>query len=126
MIRWLAVALAVAFPVPGGAEGMSGVWRAAGAESGYLHIRLGPCGYDIAQICGQVVAVVDMPAGDMVGRAVLTGMKPAGPGRWGEGQVRFPGSERVHPARAAVTGDTLSVRGCVALLCRGQVWARVE
>ena len=126
MIRWLAVALAVAFPAPGWAEGMSGVWRAAGADSGYLHIRLGPCGYEIEQIYAQVVSVVDMQFEDRVGLAVLTGMKPAGPGRWAEGQVLFPGSERVHPARAVVTGDTLSVRGCVALLCQGQVWTRVE
>ncbi|WP_300973123.1 DUF2147 domain-containing protein [Sphingomonas sp. LHG3406-1] len=61
------------------------------------------------------------------GEQMLTGLKPAGPGRW-KGQVYVPKvRSKVGSTVTMQSRDRMSVTGCVAgVICKTQVWTRVN
>ncbi|WP_112324008.1 DUF2147 domain-containing protein [Oceanibium sediminis] len=126
MKRALIVLLSLLLPGAAAAQDVSGLWRTEAAAPGdALRVRVGPCGYDTGLICG----VIEGAAGSddaLVGKPVLTGMIAAGPGRWIGGQVWVRDEGRTYPARMVLSGDRLTVEGCVAVFCKGQAWTRVK
>jgi uncharacterized protein (DUF2147 family) len=129
MLRILIALAALAAPglaAAQSAEGQSaqGLWRTATAKSGAsLDVRIAPCG---ALLCGTIAAAHDTDRTDLVGRAILSGMKPDGPGKWSDGAIWAPDDDRTYRARMTLDGDALKVQGCVAVFCRGQTWTRIR
>jgi uncharacterized protein (DUF2147 family) len=127
MLKILAVFAIIAMPTLTMAQGAEGVWRTAPSDSGAsLNVRIGPCAGAAGRLCGEIVEVFGSDRTDLVGRTMLRDMAPDGPGRWSGGTIWAPDDDRTYRSRMRLTGGDLEVEGCVAVFCRGQVWARVE
>jgi uncharacterized protein (DUF2147 family) len=111
------------------APGIAGDWL---NEDRSAVVRIGPCG---AALCGRIVRVLaaGAPATDirnpvralrarpLVGLTVLSGFSASGAG----GRAYNPRSG--HSYRATLRRNpngTLRVTGCVAVICRSQIWTR--
>ena len=111
------------------APSFGGDWLTAD-QSAVVHI--GPCG---TGLCGHIVRVLASGAPDsdvnnpdralrsrpLAGVAVLSGFTSAGSG----GRAYDPKTGRSYSASLHLNADgTLRVTGCVAIICRSQVWTR--
>ena len=108
----LCLAIAGLFALSGAAvaEPIVGDWR---TEPGAI-ARIAPCG---SQIC------VTLTTGDHSGKQIGQ-MTPRGEGRY-RGTITDPADDRTYSGNATVTGNTLSMQGCVAaIFCRTQTWTR--
>lgn len=106
-------------------------------------IRIAPCAGQAERLCGTITWLKPRPAGaaapktksgapapspdSFIGKTILVGMKPNGPGKWKDGKFVIPGADREIKATMQLAKDgTLRVNGCVAaVLCGGQNWRRV-
>jgi uncharacterized protein (DUF2147 family) len=111
------------------AQPVEGLWR---NPIGSAIIRVAPCG---ALLCGTVVwasargqAEVAKNTSHVVGTTVLTGVKRRAPNRW-TGHLYIP-DDNIHvSARLELESyGSLKLTGCglVGLICRTQIWTRVD
>lgn len=94
-------------------------------------VRIAPCG---SAWCGKVVRASAKQQAkaarngveDLEGAQMLTGLRPAGPGRW-KGQVYVPKvRSKVGSIVTMQTPNRMSVSGCfLGVVCKTQVWTRV-
>lgn len=130
----LALALALAAPPQGGAD-IAGTWRLQN-EKALVHI--GSCG---AHLCGKITKILkplpyrkshDLNNPDpalrgrsIVGITILSGLDRDGD-EW-RGQIYDPVHGKSYRSVVSLGDDgTLQVKGCVAFLCKTQVWARAD
>ena len=66
----------------------------------------------------------DPGAEDVLGLRIVWGFTPDGD-RWKGGRILDPEAGKTYRANIRRNGDALAVEGCVAFICRGQVWTRV-
>jgi uncharacterized protein (DUF2147 family) len=96
-----------------------------------VSVRVAPCGY---LICGVVIradatAIDDARDGgyaQLIGLQIMTGYRPAGPGRW-IGRVLVPDLGHVFSSHIdLIDPDHARVAGCLIgqHLCQSQVWQR--
>lgn len=93
------------------------------------------------RIAGKVVEVLDLKAGPdpkcdkcsganhgkpIKGLVILWGLKPDGDGGWAGGRVLDPENGKDYKAKLELLdgGRKLGMSGCIAFLCRQQVWLR--
>ena len=108
---------------------------------GNSHVRIAPCANDAATLCGKIVWLAEplTPEGKpkldrnnldaalqtrpILGLAIVTGMRPAGAGKWSDGQIYDPtvGKSYNSNMKLGQPGE-LVVEGCILFLCRGQTW----
>lgn len=130
----LALAMTTQFAV---AADAIGTWKSEKADDGgYIHVSVGPCANDPANLCGVIVdAFNDDPAAmdkarvaELRGKIMIKGMEPDGAGTWSNGTIWAPDEDETYSAKMQLNGDVLKVSGCVlaGLICRGQDWIRVE
>ena len=126
----LAVTAMVALAGAAAADPAHGTWQTEVDDGAFAHVELGPCA-DPAKVCGTIVRTYrdggtpyESPN---IGRQLVIDMAPQGGGDY-EGSVWRPANDRVYIGRMEVSGDRLSLRGCVAggLICARQNWVRVE
>jgi uncharacterized protein (DUF2147 family) len=93
-------------------------------------VRIEPCG---DALCGRIVWVWDeapAPAADaapLVGREVITRMRADGVQRWSGGRLFNPEDGREYRGSLQLTSPSrLVLEGCVLVVCRQQVWRRVD
>jgi uncharacterized protein (DUF2147 family) len=57
---------------------------------------------------------------------ILWGLKPDGAGRWGDGNVLDPENGKTYRSKIELLegGTRLGMSGCIAFICRQQVWIR--
>lgn len=114
-------------PLPASAQAESplGLWRteAVGKTGAFLDVRIAPCG---EALCGTVEATHNTRRTDLVGQTLMTGMVPDEEGGWGSGTIVAPDNGKEYAGSMWLEGGDLKVRGCVTLLCRSQVWTRVN
>jgi uncharacterized protein (DUF2147 family) len=57
---------------------------------------------------------------------ILWGLKPDGPGKWNGGTVLDPENGKSYKSRIELLegGNKLGMSGCIAFICRQQVWIR--
>ena len=107
-----------------------GRWR---NPHGSVIVSLAPCG---EALCGVVQWASDAAKADarrggteqLVGTEVLSQFTPKGPGRW-RGRLFVPDLNKRPKAEMRLAGpDQLKVTVCGAagLLCKSQIWQRVE
>ena len=58
------------------------------------------------------------------GRQIVWDMEPRGNGSYRDGQIYAPDRDRTYASNMTLSGDTLSVEGCVLFFCRAQTWTR--
>ena len=60
------------------------------------------------------------------GMVILWGLKPDGPGKWSGGSVLDPENGKTYKSKIELRegGARLGMFGCIAFICRQQVWIR--
>ena len=108
-------------------------------------VRIAPCRNDASRLCGNIVSMpqpndasgqrkrdVNNPDAAMRSRTILglpliTGFKPAGPGKWDGGKIYNPEDGKTYNSKMEVTAKgTLKVSGCVLVICKAQTWTRAN
>ena len=128
VIALLAIAAASSTqPAPDSAA-IDGDWRNPG---GSVVVTIAPCG---AAMCGRVSWASDQAKADarrggtdpLVDTQLMTGFKPAGPGKW-RGRLFIPDLNRRSKAELRLLGTgQLKVTGCAVgrVICKSQYWTR--
>jgi uncharacterized protein (DUF2147 family) len=131
---------ALALSAPAFAAGVPGEFL---TQSGGAKVHVAPCG---AEVCGTVTwlktpndpatgkpqldaknpdaALRSRPA---LGLQLISGMKPAGAGKWTGGKIYDPQSGKTYDSKLTLNPDgTLKVEGCVSIICQAQTWTPVS
>lgn len=143
-INRLRAAAVLALLLPGAAfaqHSATGRWTtiddATGTPKSVVEIQPGHDG----RLIGKVVEILDLKDGPdpackackganrgrpIKGLTILWGLAPAGDGRWDGGRVLDPENGKDYKARLELLdgGRKLGMSGCIAFLCRQQVWVR--
>ncbi|PWE30500.1 DUF2147 domain-containing protein [Maritimibacter sp. 55A14] len=126
----LSAGLVLAMAVPALADPVEGTWQTRPGDDGnFAHVEVESCG---AAICGTLARAYNGEGqqidSDNVGKRMVWDMKPQGGGAYGDGKIWAPDRDKVYDSRMELSGDTLTVKGCVlgGLICRGQDWKRVQ
>jgi len=111
------------------AQSIEGTWRTAVDDNGNSGlIEVTACG---SRFCGVLIKSFDSSgaemASDNVGKQIIWDMKDKGNGAYGNGKIWSPDRDKTYNSKLQVTGDTLTVKGCVLGICRdGGVWTRAN
>ncbi|RVT86758.1 DUF2147 domain-containing protein [Rhodobacteraceae bacterium CCMM004] len=130
-MKRIALAAAAALSLiaaPAMAEPLMGTWLTAQDDNGNSGlIRVAPCG---AALCGTLVKAYDSAGREMsspnIGRQIISATKPVGGGEY-RGKVWSPDRDKTYNSKLTLSGDRLSVEGCVLGICRnGGTWRRAN
>lgn len=109
------------------AAGPAGEWWTPGFGA---RVRIEPCG---DALCGRIVWVWDeaprdaADAAPLVGRQVVSQMRAEGGQRWAGGRLFNPEDGREYRGSLHLaSASRLVLEGCVLMVCRQQVWRRVD
>ncbi len=124
----LVVAAVCLLAVPAAAAGteVHGEWWTPGFAA---RVRIEDCA---GALCGRIVWLWDEAARaadgrPLVGRQVIDAMRADAPARWSGGQLHNPEDGRSYSGTLLLEAPhRLVVRGCIAFLCRSQVWRRFD
>lgn len=121
-------AMLVVCAATAGADPVLGTYKTQPDDNGnYGHVELYQCD---ANICGVIRKAFDGSgaevASDNIGRRMLWDMTAQGGGAYGGGKIWAPDRDKVYTSKMALSGDALSVSGCVLVVCRSQTWTRVR
>jgi uncharacterized protein (DUF2147 family) len=113
------------------AGGAHGIWRTeAGETGGYLEVTIGPCESSPGKTCGTISKAVGEDGPDSgyvhLGRLMIEGMETEDGTRYSGGTIWDPENDKTYSSKMKAAGSTLEVEGCIAFICRGQDWTRVE
>jgi uncharacterized protein (DUF2147 family) len=125
MRRRLIIVLALlAPPALASGESPTGLWRTEPVKNGaYVDVRIGPCG---EALCGVIEAAHNTKKTGLVGETLISGMVPDGPDRWTSGQIVAPDTEKTYAGSMRLEKGQLMVEGCLVMICRSQVWTRLN
>ncbi|EEE38085.1 hypothetical protein RKLH11_1926 [Rhodobacteraceae bacterium KLH11] len=128
----LAAAFAAMATTAFAADPVDGLWKTApGDTGGYLHVSISECG---SAICGTIDSAFGAD-GDQnleyenLGKQIIWDMVPEGGGSYDNGNIWDPERDKTYRSKMTLDSQNkLTVKGCVAggLVCRGQVWTRVQ
>lgn len=109
------------------ADPIEGVWQTQPDDGAFAHVTVAPCG---GAFCGTITRTFREGAeyqSPNLGRQIVIDMAPQGGGNYA-GRVWRPSNDRVYAGKAAVSGERMSLSGCIAggLLCSSQTWAKVR
>jgi len=82
-------------------------------------------------LCGKIVNAYNLENEvtadyEHVGKQMLWDMKASGTSSWKKGKIWDPSKDKTYKSKMSLNGDTLSVSGCVLIVCRAQDWIRVK
>jgi uncharacterized protein (DUF2147 family) len=102
-----------------------GLWKSEPGETGgYIHVQISSCG---EKLCGEIIDVVENDNDTIIGEDIILNMKIRGDGYYYGGTIWAPDQDKTYRSNMTLNGDSLTVRGCVALVfCRSQNWTRIE
>ena len=128
------ILLAAVFLIPGlaNAEVLNGVFQTEPGDTGkFVHVQMGPCGGDASLTCGTIIRAYNPDgsadnANENIGKPIVWDMADNGGGSWGAGKIWAPDRDKTYNSKMALSGNLLTVKGCVAFICRGQTWQRFE
>lgn len=129
MKRLLAAAAFALLGTVAAADPLEGSWRTAADDNGNSGlIEVSVCG---DALCGVLVKAYGPDGAEIaspnIGRQLIWDTHPTGDGETYQGRVYSPDRDQEYASRLVLTGDSLSVSGCVFGICReGGVWSRVQ
>ena len=124
----IALAAIFAFAGMASADPIEGTWQTQPDEGSVGHIQVTPCGN---RFCGTKVRTFDTSGTPVQsptdGVQIVRSMLPQGGGRY-TGEVYRPANEKVYSGKASVSGNQMTLSGCVAggLICKSQTWVKVQ
>lgn len=109
------------------ADPIEGLWQTQPDEGAFAYVSIAPCG---GAFCGTISRTFKDKAeyqSPNIGRQIVIDMAAKGDGSY-EGKVWRPANNKVYMGKAKVSGDQMSLSGCVAggLLCKSQTWVRIQ
>lgn len=124
----MAFGFGIVLALPAMADPALGRWRTApddNANTGIVEITR--CD---DRLCGTLIEAHDSTGQPMnspnIGRRIIWEMEPRGGGRYRNGRVWAPDRDQTYNARMELSGDRLSVSGCVLFICREAIWTRAR
>ncbi|MDB6181458.1 DUF2147 domain-containing protein [Paracoccus fistulariae] len=122
----IAAALAVAGTAVA-ADPIEGVWQTQPDEGSFAYVTIAPCG---GGFCGTISRTFKDGAeykSPNIGRQIVRNMSAQGGGNY-SGQVWRPANDKIYSGKATVSGNRMSLSGCVAggLICKSQTWAKIQ
>lgn len=122
----LAVGLALA-ATAAQADPIEGVWQTQPDDGAFAYVTIAPCG---GAYCGTISRTFKGKSeyqSPNIGKQIVRSMSATGGGKY-VGQVWRPSNDKVYSGKAEVSGDRMSLSGCVAggLLCSSQTWVRIQ
>ncbi|MCP1167260.1 DUF2147 domain-containing protein [Limimaricola litoreus] len=129
-MKRLAIAVCALIGMAGGAmaDPLQGTWRTAPDDNGNSGlVQVAPCG---AQLCGQLVKAYGPGGAEIaspnLGRNIISETISVGGGEY-RGKVFAPDTGKTYNSKLVMTGNRLSVSGCVLGFCReGGVWQKLQ
>lgn len=123
-------AIAAAFVLGAGAalaDPIEGIWQTQPDEGAFAYVTIAPCG---GAFCGTISRTFKDKAeyqSPNIGRQIVIDMAPQGGGSYA-GKVWRPANDKIYTGKASVSGNQMSLSGCVAggLICKSQNWVRVQ
>lgn len=112
-----------------GADPVEGVWKTKPDDNGnFGHVQIKPCG---PAFCGTLVKAFDssgkVKESPNVGKLIVWDMIAYPDGLYDDGKIWSPDRDKTYDSDMTLSGDSLSVRGCVFGFCRdGGTWVRVK
>lgn len=111
--------------------GADGTWRTESSEEGgYLEVTMAPCATDAGRTCGVISKANDGKGPDAsyehLGKLMVKDMQSEGGGYFSDGTIWDPQADKTYKSKMQVNGNELEVDGCIAFLCSGQTWTRVQ
>ena len=125
----LAAVLSVSAGAAFAADPVEGVWKTKPDDNGnFGHVQIKPCG---AAFCGTLIKAFDGAGKEIdspnVGKKIVWDMVAYPDGLYDDGQIWSPDRDKTYNSDMTLSGDKLSVRGCVLGICRdGGTWTRVK
>jgi len=119
----------VALSSAAGAQDLSGIWQTEpGDTGGFLHVTIAPCG---DKVCGQINRAFDKDAQvvegyEHAGKPIIWDMAQDGDGKWSSGKIWAPDRDKTYNSKMELSGADLKVSGCVLVICRSQIWRKVQ
>ena len=111
------------------ADPVEGMWKTKPDDNGnFGHVRIKPCG---PAFCGTLVTAFDGSGKEIdspnIGRKIVWDMVAYADGLYDDGKIYSPDRDKTYNADMTLSGNNLSVRGCVLGICRdGGTWKRVK
>ena len=111
------------------ADPVEGMWKTKPDDNGnFGHVRIKPCG---PAFCGTLVTAFDGSGKEIdspnIGRKIVWDMVAYSDGLYDDGKIYSPDRDKTYNADMTLSGNSLSVRGCVLGICRdGGTWKRVK
>ena len=118
----------ISLAAPAFADPVLGMYKTQPGDDGnYGHVELYQCG---ANICGVIRkafngAGQEIPS-DNIGKRMIWDMSAQGGGEYGGGMIWAPDRDKTYKSKMELSGATLSVSGCVLVVCRAQTWTKVQ
>ena len=128
LLTALAMTLAMATSAMA-ADPLVGNWRTTADDNGNSGlITIAECG---TKICGTLIKSYDSSGKEFKspnqGKRLIWDMVNNGGGKYSGGKVYSPDRDKTYSGKLVLSGDSLSVKGCVFGICReGGVWGRVK
>lgn len=125
----LIAALALSAGAAHAADPVEGVWKTKPDDNGnFGYVKVEPCG---PAFCGTLIKSFDSTGAPLdsenIGKAIIWDMIAYGEGVYDDGKVWSPDRDKTYSSDMQLSGDKLSVRGCVLGICRdGGTWTRVK
>jgi len=102
---------------------ITGKWLSEKNDEGkQISVEIFNCG---EQICGKITDVHNSDNTSIIGTDIILGMNKKSDTKYSGGKIYAPDDKKWYKSKIAVQDqNTLKVSGCVAFICRGQVWTR--
>ncbi|MGB4829428.1 MAG: DUF2147 domain-containing protein [Paracoccaceae bacterium] len=111
------------------ADPVEGTWKTKVDDNGhYGYVQIKPCG---PAFCGTLIKAFDGAGKQIdspnIGRKIVWDMVAYSDGLYDDGKIYSPDRDKTYNADMTLSGNSLSVRGCVFGICRdGGTWKRVK
>lgn len=130
MIKKLILATVLSFGAGAAfADPVEGIWKTKADDNGnFGYVQIKPCG---AAFCGTLIKAFGADgkekASDNIGKRIVWDMVAYADGLYDDGQIWSPDRDKTYNSDMTLSGNKLSVRGCVIGICRdGGTWTRVK
>ncbi len=98
-----------------------------GDDGNYGLVTISKCGNQICGVLGQgfdsAGNKIDSPN---IGRQMIWDMNADGGGKYSGGKIWTPDRDKTYKSKMTLSGNSLKVSGCVAIVCRSQNWTRAK
>lgn len=118
----------IALAAPAFADPAEGIWQTEPDNGAFAYVTVAPCG---GAYCG-VISRTFKDGGteyqsENIGRQIVINMAANGDGSYA-GQVWRPSNDKIYVGKMNVSGNALTLKGCVAggLICAAQNWVRIQ